>query len=78
LIFDESTEGLAPVIVQAIEQALRELKRRGYTILLVEQNLDFLLRLADRVVMIEHGMVVGETTAADGSGRKRLAGQLAL
>jgi branched-chain amino acid transport system ATP-binding protein len=78
LIFDEPTEGLAPVIVQAIEQALRELKRRSYTILLVEQNLEFLLRLTDRVVMIEHGMVVGETTAADESGRRRLAEQLAL
>jgi branched-chain amino acid transport system ATP-binding protein len=78
LIFDEPTEGLAPVIVKAIEHALRELKRRGYTILLVEQNLDFLLRLTDHVVMIEHGTVAGETIGADGASRQRLAEQLAL
>ena len=74
LIFDEPTEGLAPVLVAAIERVLRELKSRGYTILLVEQNLDFVLRLADRVVLIERGTVVDEGGGSETS-RKRLAEQ---
>ncbi|WP_246665023.1 ABC transporter ATP-binding protein [Neorhizobium sp. P12A] len=60
LMFDEPTEGLAPVIVKQIEAALITLKRRGFTILLVEQNLAFVLRVADRIVAIEHGRVVAE------------------
>jgi branched-chain amino acid transport system ATP-binding protein len=78
LIFDEPTEGLAPVLVAAIERVLRELKSRGYTILLVEQNLNFVLRLADRVVLIERGTVVDEGVAGSETSRKRLAEQLAL
>ena len=78
LIFDEPTGGLAPVLVAAIERVLQELKSRGYTILLVEQNLDFVLRLADRVVLIERGTVVNEGMAGNETSRKRLAEQLAL
>jgi len=78
LILDEPTEGLAPVIVKQIERALFELKRRGYTILLVEQNLGFVLRLADRVTVLETGRVVDELTTQDGDARARLAERLAL
>lgn len=83
LVLDEPTEGLAPVVVQQIERALSALKRRGYTILLVEQNLNFVLRLADRVVAVEHGVVVdqAETDGAghiDGARIDRLAERLAL
>jgi branched-chain amino acid transport system ATP-binding protein len=83
LLLDEPTEGLAPVIVQQIERALIALKRRGYTILLVEQNLNFVLRLADRVVAIESGLVVDQSET-DGAGRiearsaERLVERLAL
>jgi branched-chain amino acid transport system ATP-binding protein len=57
LLLDEPTEGLAPIIIRQIEDAITALKRRGYTILLVEQNLAFALRLADRVIAIENGAV---------------------
>lgn len=60
LLFDEPTEGLAPVFVQHIGRVFTELKQRGYTILLVEQNLDFVMSLADHHYVIEHGRVVDQ------------------
>ncbi|MGH8599235.1 MAG: ABC transporter ATP-binding protein [Burkholderiales bacterium] len=58
LLLDEVTEGLAPVIVQALGRVIRQLKERGYTIVLVEQNFRFAARLADRHYVIEHGRIV--------------------
>jgi branched-chain amino acid transport system ATP-binding protein len=60
LLLDEPTEGLAPVIVQRIGELLATLKKRGMTILLVEQNFRFASRVADRFYLMEHGKVVGE------------------
>jgi len=57
LLLDEITEGLAPVIVQALGDVIRKLKARGYTIVLVEQNFHFAAPLADRHYVIEHGRV---------------------
>jgi branched-chain amino acid transport system ATP-binding protein len=57
LLLDEITEGLAPVIVQALGKLIRELKARAYTIVLVEQNFHFAAPLADRHCVIEHGRV---------------------
>jgi len=57
LLLDEPTEGLAPVIVQRIGEVLKELKKRGMTILLVEQNFHFARRIADRFYLMEHGRV---------------------
>ena len=57
LLLDEITEGLAPVIVQAIGRAIRKLKERGYTIILVEQNFRFAAPLADRHYIMEHGRI---------------------
>lgn len=57
LLLDEITEGLAPVIVQALGHAIRQLKERGYTIVLVEQNFRFAAPLADRHYVLEHGKV---------------------
>lgn len=65
LLLDEPTEGLAPVIVQQIGEIIGELKRRGFTILLVEQNFDFAVRLADRHYVIEHGRVVASVSRAE-------------
>ncbi|WP_342133433.1 ABC transporter ATP-binding protein [Hydrogenophaga sp. OTU3427] len=62
LLLDEPTEGLAPVIVEHIGNVLRELKQRGYTILLVEQNLEFAMSVADRHHVVEHGQVVDSFT----------------
>jgi branched-chain amino acid transport system ATP-binding protein len=58
LLLDEPSEGLAPVIVQQIGRTIRELKRRGFTVLLVEQNFRFAQTVADRHYVMEHGKVV--------------------
>jgi branched-chain amino acid transport system ATP-binding protein len=58
LLLDEPTEGLAPVIVQQIGNVIRQLKQRGFTVLLVEQNFYFASTVADRHYLMEHGRVV--------------------
>ena len=58
LMLDEPTEGLAPVIVQQIGRTIAQLKRQGFTILLVEQNFRFAQTVADRYYVVEHGRVV--------------------
>jgi branched-chain amino acid transport system ATP-binding protein len=58
LLLDEITEGLAPVIVQALGRVVRELRERGYTVVLVEQNFRFAAPLADRHFLVEHGRIV--------------------
>ncbi|MEW5962920.1 MAG: ABC transporter ATP-binding protein [Pseudomonadota bacterium] len=58
LLLDEPTEGLAPVIVQQIGEIVRELRLRGFTVLLVEQNFHFAATVADRHYVVEHGTVV--------------------
>jgi branched-chain amino acid transport system ATP-binding protein len=65
LLLDEPTEGLAPVIVQRIGEIIRQLKSRGFTILLVEQNFHFAAAVADRHYIMEDGHVVDVMTAAD-------------
>jgi branched-chain amino acid transport system ATP-binding protein len=58
LLLDEPTEGLAPVIVQQIGRTIREIKNRGFTVLLVEQNFRFAQTVADRHYVVEHGRVI--------------------
>ncbi|MBF7054054.1 ABC transporter ATP-binding protein [Halomonas sp. KAO] len=65
LLLDEITEGLAPVIVQALGEVLIKLKERGMTIVLVEQNFRFAAPLADRHFVMEHGRIIEEITAAE-------------
>ncbi len=65
ILLDEPTEGLAPVIVQQIGKALRQLKARGYTVLLVEQNLQFTASVADRHYVVETGRVVDTFANSD-------------
>jgi branched-chain amino acid transport system ATP-binding protein len=65
LLLDEISEGLAPVIVQALARVIRELKQRGYTIVMVEQNFRFAAPLADRHYVIEHGRIVETVTMAE-------------
>lgn len=60
LLLDEPTEGLAPVIIDAIGAVLRELKSRGMTVVLVEQNFRFASRVADRFYVMDHGVVTHE------------------
>ncbi|MEA1675512.1 ABC transporter ATP-binding protein [Nitrospirillum sp. BR 11163] len=65
LLLDEPTEGLAPVIVQRIGQIIRDLKGRGHTVLLVEQNVHFAATVADRHIVMENGRVVDTLDNAD-------------
>jgi branched-chain amino acid transport system ATP-binding protein len=58
LLLDEITEGLAPVIVQTLGRVIRQLKAKGLTIILVEQNFRFAAPLADRHYVMEHGQIV--------------------
>jgi branched-chain amino acid transport system ATP-binding protein len=57
LLLDEITEGLAPVIVQTLGRVIAQLKERGYTIVLVEQNFQFAAPLADRHYVMDHGRI---------------------
>jgi branched-chain amino acid transport system ATP-binding protein len=57
LVLDEPSEGLAPVIVDQLEEVLQNLKKSGRTILLVEQNYDLAIRLADKVYVLNQGKV---------------------
>ena len=63
LLLDEPTAGLAPVVVQSLGDKIRELKEKGLTILLAEQNADFALGISDRVYVIDKGAIVYEGTA---------------
>lgn len=58
LLLDEPTEGIAPVIVQQIGRTIRELKNRGFTVLLVEQNFHFASTVADRHYVMDHGVII--------------------
>jgi branched-chain amino acid transport system ATP-binding protein len=64
LLLDEISEGLAPVIVQALAKMIRMLREKGFTIVMVEQNFRFAAPLADRFYVMEHGRVVEQFDAA--------------
>jgi branched-chain amino acid transport system ATP-binding protein len=72
LLLDEITEGLAPVIVQKLGQVVKELRNKGYTIILVEQNFKFAAPLADRHYVIEHGQVVETVLSSELSQKTEL------
>ena len=65
LLLDEVSEGLAPVIVQGLAETILELRRRGYTILMVEQNFRFAAPLADRFYVMERGRMAHSFNAAE-------------
>jgi branched-chain amino acid transport system ATP-binding protein len=65
LLLDEISEGLAPVIVQALARMITALKARGYTIVMVEQNFRFAAPLADRFYVMEHGQIVERIAASE-------------
>jgi branched-chain amino acid transport system ATP-binding protein len=64
LLLDEISEGLAPVIVQALARTIRTLRSKGLTIVMVEQNFRFAAPLADRFYVMEHGRIVEGFAAA--------------
>ena len=65
LLLDEISEGLAPVIVQTLARMIQQLRERGFTILMVEQNFRFAAPLADRFYIMERGLVLRELGAAE-------------
>jgi branched-chain amino acid transport system ATP-binding protein len=65
LLLDEISEGLAPVIVQALARMITTLKAKGYTIVMVEQNFRFAAPLADRFYVMEHGQIVEHFDAGE-------------
>jgi branched-chain amino acid transport system ATP-binding protein len=65
LLLDEISEGLAPVIVQGLSRTIHELRTKGYTIVMVEQNFHFAAPLADRFYIMEHGRIVQSFTASE-------------
>ncbi len=69
LLLDEISEGLAPVIVQALSRTIQTLRQKGYTIVMAEQNFRFAAPLADRFYVMEHGRMVQAFTAAELPGR---------
>ena len=64
LLLDEISEGLAPVIVQALARMITTLKSKGYTIVMVEQNFRFAAPLADQFYVMEHGQMVESFSSA--------------
>ena len=65
LLMDEPSEGLAPIIVKEITHIIRQLKKSGFSILLVEQNLPMALGVADYVYVISKGVVLHECTPSE-------------
>jgi branched-chain amino acid transport system ATP-binding protein len=64
LLLDEPSEGIMPVLVEEMGVLFRRLRDQGVTLLLVEQNVEWALRLADRAIVIDQGEVVYESSAA--------------
>lgn len=69
LLLDEPTEGLAPVIVQQIRDVLETIKKKGLTVLLVEQNFRFAADVADRHYVMESGKIIDMITKAEIAGK---------
>ena len=65
LLLDEISEGLAPVIVQALARMIRRLREKGFTVIMVEQNFRFAAPLADQFYVMEHGRIVEGFPAAE-------------
>ena len=76
LLLDEISEGLAPVIVQALGRMITALKAQGFTIVMVEQNFRFAAPLADHFVVMEHGQVVESFAAAQLESKRALLDEL--
>ncbi len=73
LLLDEPTEGIQPSIIGEMAETLLRLREtRGLTILLVEQNFDFIAALSDRVLVLERGRITGELSRADLGDRSKV------
>jgi branched-chain amino acid transport system ATP-binding protein len=64
ILLDEPSEGIMPVLVEEMGVLFRKLRDQGVTLLLVEQNVEWALRLADRAIIMDQGEVVYESSSA--------------
>ena len=76
LLLDEISEGLAPVIVQALARMIVSLRAKGYTVVMVEQNFRFAAPLADRLYVMEHGQIVEQFSSNELEGKMPLLNTL--
>ena len=76
LLLDEISEGLAPVIVQALARMITALKQKGLTIIMVEQNFHFAAPLADHFYVMEHGEIVEAFPAAQLTAKQETLNEL--
>jgi len=76
LLLDEISEGLAPVIVQALAQMIMTLRAKGYTVVMVEQNFRFAAPLADRFYVMEHGRIALQFDAGQLEGKMPVLNEL--
>ena len=76
LLLDEISEGLAPVIVQALARMITMLREKGYTVVMVEQNFRFAAPLADRFYVMEHGRIVERFEASELQAKMPVLNQL--
>ncbi len=65
LVLDEPSFGLAPAVIGALEESLKDIAKSGVTMIIVEQHLNFALALSDRTLLIEKGSIIGEYPSAD-------------
>src|SRR5438067_3110318 len=72
ILFDEPTEGLAPVVVQGLGDLMRKLKSTGVAVLFAEQNHQMVLRAADRAAFMEKGRIVEQMPAGEAAGSEVL------
>ena len=76
LLLDEISEGLAPVIVQALARMITALKEKGYTIVMVEQNFHFAAPLANRLYIMEHGVIIEQFESTELPAKQELLNTL--
>jgi branched-chain amino acid transport system ATP-binding protein len=76
LLLDEISEGLAPVIVKRLSHVILQLREKGFTIVMAEQNLHFAVTLADRMYVVERGRVVVEIAKDEVEGSRQLLTKL--
>jgi branched-chain amino acid transport system ATP-binding protein len=65
VLLDEPSEGIAPIIVARLAEAVRAMKRQGVAVLLSEQNPRFVSAVADRALLVERGRIAGRATIAE-------------
>ena len=65
LLMDEPSAGLAPVIVQQVFELVRQIREKGFTVLIVEQNIQQVLKVVDRAYLLEVGSIKASGSASE-------------